>query len=187
MIVVVDLGYEYIDRLLELIDEFIEVKTVKIHDLSEEHTANAKGVIISSAQLTVQMETAQNYLGKLEVLLKADKPVLGCGVGHHFLGLLYAAQLAYQPFRNEIEEISLLYDVPIFDKLPEDIEVAFKHSGGVAIPRNFELIATSDRSINEGMKHKEKEVYGLQFLPEMSGNHGRIIIQNFVEIAEKHG
>ena len=33
------------------------------------------------------------------------------------------------------------------------------------------------------MQHKELPIFGVQFLPERSGNQGAIIIENFVNIS----
>lgn len=186
MILIVDLGYEYIDKLEGLVDEFMDFKTVKIHDLSPEKMSKVKGVIVSSAQMAIQMDTAQNYIDKLNVLKECDIPVLGVGLGHHFLGLVFGAQVAYQPFRNDAETISIFFDDPLFDKLPEETAMVFKHSGTISIPPNFELLASSDSSINEAMRFKGRWIYGVQFLPELSGNHGRIIIENFIYLSEKN-
>jgi GMP synthase (glutamine-hydrolysing) len=186
MLLLVDLGYEYMDKLASLVDEFMDYKTVKIHDLSPEKMSGVKGLIISSAQMTVQMDTAKNYIDKLNVLKEFDIPVLGVGLGHHFLGLLFGAQVAYQPFRNDTETISIFFDDPLFDKLPEETAMVFKHSGTISIPPNFELLASSDSSINEAMRFKGSWIYGVQFLPELSGNHGRIIIANFISLSEKN-
>jgi GMP synthase-like glutamine amidotransferase len=184
MILIVDLGYEYLNRLENLVDEFMDFEIVKIHDLTVEKIEKSKGVILTSAQIKIEVETAQNYLNQLNPLKDLKLPVLGIGLGHHFIGLLFGAQIAYQGYRNKIETISILYNDPLFDKLPDEIEVAFNHSGTISIPPNFELLGSSDSSINEAMKSKDKLIYGLQFLPELSGNHGRIIIQNFIAIVE---
>jgi len=45
------------------------------------------------------------------------------------------------------------------------------------------LIASSDACVNEVMQHKTKKIFGVQFHPEVSGNHGRVMIENFVKIA----
>ena len=56
------------------------------------------------------------------------------------------------------------------------------HCETVSIPSDFNLIAVSDACVNEGMQHKEKLIFGVQFHPEVSGNMGTLIIENFVNI-----
>jgi GMP synthase (glutamine-hydrolysing) len=186
MILIIDLGYEYLNRLKSLVDEFMDYKVISLFDITEKDLLNVNGIILTSAQMTFETDTVQNYIDKLSFLKNTDKPLLGIGIGHHLTGLLFDAQIAYQAFRNKIEMVSVLYDDKLFDKLPEDIDVSVKHAGTISIPPNFDLLLSSDSSINEGMKHKEKNIYGIQFLPELSGNHGRIIIQNFTSLMESN-
>lgn len=54
------------------------------------------------------------------------------------------------------------------------------HCETISIPANFKLIASSDACVNEAMEHTELPLFGIQFHPEVSGNHGRIVIENFV-------
>ncbi|MNY69021.1 GMP synthase [glutamine-hydrolyzing] [compost metagenome] len=60
------------------------------------------------------------------------------------------------------------------------------HCEAVSIPKDFVHIAVSDATVNEGMMHQNKPFYGVQFHPEVSGNHGAIILENFVHICENH-
>ncbi len=40
--------------------------------------------------------------------------------------------------------------------------------------------------MNEAMYHKEKPLFGVQFHPEVSGNQGTLLIENFVNICVQH-
>ena len=60
------------------------------------------------------------------------------------------------------------------------------HVGTISIPADFQLLASSDQSINESMTHRTKPFYGVQFIPELSGNYGAIVIENFVNISLKY-
>jgi GMP synthase (glutamine-hydrolysing) len=56
------------------------------------------------------------------------------------------------------------------------------HCESISIPEEFELVANSDECINEVMQHEKKSLYGVQFHPEVSGNHGAIIFENFIQL-----
>jgi GMP synthase-like glutamine amidotransferase len=43
-------------------------------------------------------------------------------------------------------------------------------------------LGTSDACVNEVMRHESKDLYGVQFHPEISGNNGMILLQNFYQI-----
>jgi GMP synthase (glutamine-hydrolysing) len=85
------------------------------------------------------------------------------------------------------QTIELLDPSPLFDKLPDEFEMMEDHCEAISIPPNFNLIAASDACVNEGMQHKELPIFGVQFHPEVSGNYGRTIFENFIRLCEKKG
>jgi GMP synthase (glutamine-hydrolysing) len=188
MILVIDIGYQQIYRLTDTIDLYDDFKVVSLYDFSQDALEEFKpqAVIISHGPITVNDTSVQNYLDQLAPLKKCGIPILGIGVGHHLLGLLFHSQAVFAPYINDIITVGVIeIDDPLFNKLPLDIEVSTDHSSSISIPPGFLLLASSDGSINEVMKHKEKPIYGVQFLPERSGNYGAIIIENFVEISSR--
>lgn len=186
MLLIIDCGYKYIHALTELVDQYMDFEVVSLLDTDPETISNYDGIIISSAQITVNAAPIDQYLEKLSFIKTANLPILGIGVGHHLLGALYEGFPSYQPYSNDFVGISILKDHKIFDKLPYEIEMLVDHAGTISIPPNFELLASSDASINEAMSHTEKPIVGIQFLPEKSGNHGSIIIENFVNLANEY-
>lgn len=186
MILIIDCGYKYIQTLSDLVDQYMDFEVISILDLTDEATIKFDGIIISSAQITINTASIDQYLEKLSFITSCDIPILGIGVGHHLLGALFEGLPSYQPYTNDFIGISVLQDHTIFDKLPYELEMLVDHAGTISIPPNFELLASSDASINEAMSHKERPIVSVQFLPEKSGNHGSIIIENFTNIVLKH-
>lgn len=186
MILVIDIGYQLIYRLAETIDLYDDYQEISLYDFTKEtiDELNPQGIIISHGALAVNDQSTDQYLKQLEPLKMYNIPLLGIGAGHHLLGLLFDAQSVYAPYVNDMITVGIIeIEDPLFNKLPLDIEVATDHSSSISIPPSFELLASSDGSINEVMKHKELPFYGVQFLPERSGNYGALIIENFVEIS----
>ncbi len=188
MILVIDIGYQQIYRLTDTIDLYEDFEVVSLYDFDEEKLEALKpqAVIISHGPIAVNDVPVEKYLEQLAPLKKCEVPIIGIGAGHHLLGLLFNSQAVYAPYINDIITIGVIeIDDPLFNKLPLDIEVSTDHSSSISIPPDFLLLASSDGSINEVMKHKDKPIYGVQFLPERSGNYGAIIIENFVEISSR--
>ena len=187
MILIVDCGYTSIYKLEDLVDQFSDYKTVSIYDIDFEEIQklNPKGAIISHAHISINETNVDKYIEKIQAVLKLEIPVLGIGVGHHLLGVYFGALPAYEPYRNELVEIGILETDGLFDKLPNEVELIKDNAGTISIPPGFQLLASSDYSINEAMKKNDKPLYGVQFIPVVSGNLGAVIMDNFVNISLK--
>jgi GMP synthase (glutamine-hydrolysing) len=186
MILIVDIGYAQIYRLKESIDYLDDFEVVPVFDFDEAYLQKIKpnGVIISHGSIAVNDSNTDRYLSQLEVLKELNIPILGIGSGHHLLGLLFDAQPSYFPYTNTSIIVGLINETePLFDKLPLEFEVIIDHSSSVSVAPGFELLASSDSCINEAMKHASLPYYGVQFLPERSGNLGAILLENFVNIS----
>ena len=57
--------------------------------------------------------------------------------------------------------------------------------GLITLPEKFDLLAIFDSCNNESMKHKDKNMYGVQFHPEVSGEAGEIVFDNFLKITKR--
>ena len=64
------------------------------------------------------------------------------------------------------------------------IQMQEDHCEFVSVPKGFKLIASSDACFNEAMTHKEKNIFGVQFHPEVSGLQGSLLIENFYKICQ---
>ncbi len=182
MILIIDCGYLNIYELENLVDRFDDYRTVALFDI-EVMTAPFDGIIISNAQLVLNEQSISLYKEKIDYLLSYKKPVLGIGFGHLLIGVSFGAFYSPQNFGSDTYEIALTSASPLLKKLREDLTLIKDNTGSISIPPGFELLASSDDCINEGMQHKELPIFGVQFLPERSGNQGAIIIENFVNIS----
>ena len=84
------------------------------------------------------------------------------------------------------QEIEAIQEDSLFLRLPDVFDMQEDHCEHISIPKDFEHLACSDTCINEAMKHKTKLHYGVQFHPEVSGNYGNILLENFVNIILDH-
>lgn len=184
MIIIVDCGYSSIYKLEDLVDQYSDYKTLSIYDIDIDklQELNPNGAIISHSHISVNETNVDKYIEKILEVFKLEIPVLGIGVGHHLIGMCFDARPAYEPYRNELVEIGLFDSEGLFDKLPNEVQLIKDNAGTISIPPGFQLLASSDYSINEAMKKHDKPIYGIQFIPEVSGNLGAVIMDNFVNI-----
>lgn len=118
-------------------------------------------------------------------------PILGVCLGHQAICAAFGGEISHAKrlMHGKSSKVSLDYDF-IFKGLPSEITVGRYHSLSLVqdtIPECLEIISRSrdDREIM-AVKHKDYNVYGLQFHPEsILTPDGLTIIRNFAEKVEK--
>lgn len=118
-------------------------------------------------------------------------PIFGVCLGHQAICAAFGGEIdhAKRLMHGKSSKISLDYDY-LFKGLPSEIEVGRYHSLSLAedtLPDCLEIIskAKDDREIM-AVKHREHNIYGLQFHPEsILTPDGITIIENFIEKVER--
>lgn len=116
--------------------------------------------------------------------LKGQFPILGVCLGHQAICEVFGADITHADklMHGKKSNISIDTSCKIFDSLPNTIDAARYHSlVGKNIPP--ELIVTSSDDIGEVMavRHRDYEIYGLQFHPEsILTPLGKVILENFL-------
>ena len=185
MILIVDCGSSKVPDIETCVDEFMDYKTVALKEVTEIDLENIKGIILSGANLLVTENDIDIYLSKTKILLKKGVPVLGISFGHQIIGLVHGAFASRMKEDRDWQTIESFEENPLWDKLPKETEMIEDHCESISIPNGFKLIASSDVCVNEAMQHHSELIFGVQFHPEVSGNHGRILFENFIKLCEK--
>lgn len=186
MIVIIDCGSSKTPLIESIVYEFMDTRVVPLFEFKRELHPDAIGFIISGAPILITEVDTEPYLNQFTWLKTETKPVLGICFGHQMLGLTFGALSNRQREDRDWQIIEVIADCPLFDKLPPEIELMEDHCEAISIPKDFIHTAVSDATVNEGMMHQALPLYGVQFHPEVSGNHGVIILENFVHICEQH-
>jgi GMP synthase (glutamine-hydrolysing) len=186
MILIIDCGSQKTQYIEEAVDEFMDFETISVHDIADEYFNNKKGVIISGAPLLITEIDISPYLEKFKWIKTIGLPILGICFGHQIIGLTFGAFGSRMKEDRDWQTIEIFEQSDLFKKLPTEIQMMEDHCESISIPKDFTLIAASDFCVNEAMQHKDFPIYGVQFHPEVSGNHGRILFDNFIQICEKY-
>ena len=100
--------------------------------------------------------------------------ILGVCLGHQGICEVYGATITYDK-----EEKS-------FDRLPDSVPIARYHSLAAdpdTIPECLKVIGTTDDGEIMAVKHRDYDVYGLQFHPEsVLTPDGKIMMENFLKL-----
>lgn len=120
--------------------------------------------------------------------LQGKIPILGVCLGHQGICEVYGAKIGHakQLMHGKQSRVHIDTTKPIFAGLPEEIEVARYHSLIADIdtmPSELEVISTDEGNEVMAVKHREHDVYGLQFHPEsILTPDGMTLIRNFLSI-----
>jgi GMP synthase (glutamine-hydrolysing) len=186
MILIIDCGSKKTPFIEEAVDLQMDYQTVGLFEVTKEHTNDKLGVVISGAPILITEIDYSKYLSQLAFIKEINIPVLGICFGHQIIGLLHGALPSRQKEDRDWQLIETLEDHILFDKLPSEVEMMEDHCECISLPTDFVLLGVSDACVNESMYHKEKPLYGVQFHPEVSGNQGTVLIENFVDICIKY-
>ncbi|MDP5042939.1 MAG: hypothetical protein RL331_347 [Bacteroidota bacterium] len=179
MIAVIDCGSSKTPQIAQQLEEYIDVQVLGLMDFKAENLAQFDGVVLSGAPILLTDIDPTPYLQHLSWIKTYDKPLLGICFGHQIIGLLHGARVSKMREDRGFQEIELIKDDSLFERLPDVFEMQEDHCEHISVPHGFDLLACSDACINEAMKHKEKPMYGVQFHPEVSGNFGHVLLENF--------
>lgn len=120
--------------------------------------------------------------------LYKEFPILGVCLGHQSICEAFGATVSYAKElmhgKQSIAKLDLT--CPVFEGLPEKIPVARYHSLAAVretIPECLQITAETEDGEVMAVKHKDYDVYGLQFHPEsVLTPDGMKILENFLQL-----
>lgn len=126
------------------------------------------------------LDVIRHYVGK--------KPILGVCLGHQAIGEVFGATLENlsEVFHGVATPCHIIAEDPLFKGIAPEFEVGRYHSWVVSkenFPDCLEITAISDEGQVMALRHRTKEIHGIQFHPEsVLTPEGRTIIQNFIAL-----
>lgn len=132
------------------------------------------------------------YAAELELIRNTDIPLFGICLGHQLIAIAHGATLGKMvevPHGEEniredgYTEINIQRPDLLFNGIENYFSAYEYHLEEVKeVPKNFNLLASSEMCKVQAIKHKEKLIYGVQFHPEGFTQEypaGEGILQNF--------
>jgi len=166
------------------VDTKIVPNTTAFQDLSNEEI---DGLVLSGGAPRIGLE--DNPGNCAEYLEKAEFPILGICAGHQFMARFFggAVEPSEIPEFGKIELVLLTANESLFEGVSKKSIVWESHNDEVIrLPKDFEILGESKNCKIQAMRHKKKQLYGLQFHPEVEHTeYGEQIFKNFVKLCEK--
>src|SRR3954463_2305946 len=121
----------------------------------------------------------------LDVLQRAELPVLGVCLGHQALAHVTGAVIDHAPtvMHGRLSEIN--HDGHgLFAGIPQGFAAVRYHSLAVgAVPATLRVTAWTPDDVVMGLEHRSRPLWGVQFHPEsISTEHGAALLRNFRDL-----
>lgn len=114
-------------------------------------------------------------------------PILGVCLGHQAICEVFGATVSYakELMHGKMSVVNLAKECKLFEGLGETAKVARYHSLIAVkdtIPECLEVTATTEDGEVMAVKHKDYDIYGLQFHPEsILTPEGKTMLENFLK------
>ena len=184
-IIIIDFGSQVTKLIARRIREykvFAEILTPK--DLKKKNILrNVKGIILSGGPSTV---VKTKYLDIPKEIFKLNIPILGICYGLQLISKHYEGKVKLNIKKREFGRAILfksknsLLTKGFFFK--NKCKVWMSHQDSVSkLPKGFTKIASTNQSAMAIIENKKKNIYGIQFHPEVTHTEkGTIIFKNFI-------
>ena len=181
MILVVDFGGQYnqlIARRVRDLNVYCEVVPYK-KALAKAKEINPKGIIFTGGPNSVYEENAP----KIEKeIFELGIPVLGLCYGMQLMAASLGAEVKKSDQREFGKTNFTREESNLFKNIADNSIVWMSHIDKVeSLPQGFEKIGYTDNCPIAAMQNKEKNLYALQFHPEVNhSEYGKEMLKNFV-------
>lgn len=182
-IIVLDFGSQYNQLIARRIREFgvyseLHPGSMTLQEILD--LQDVKGIVFSGGPNSIYEPDAPH----------CDPAILTSGLP--ILGICYGMQMMAYDLGGEVRDaekreygrttIDVIREDLLFEGLPTEETVWMSHGLQVSsLPEGFEVIAKSDTCPIAAMQNTEKQMYGLQFHPEVRhSEYGNDILKNFV-------
>jgi len=135
------------------------------------------------------IDDSGNSLDYINIFNNLDIPILGICLGHQLIAKFFGGVVSTSSIESYAQiEIDIIKDYSLFNGIDSPMKVWTSHKDEVkSVNSEFEVIASSSFCDVEAMKHKQKEIYGIQFHPEVHHTpYGDMIFKNFYNICENY-
>ena len=180
-IVVLDFGSQYSHLICRRIRDFSVYAELVPYNISLEELKklNPKGIIFSGGPSSVYDSKAPTPTKKI---FQMQIPILGICYGHQIIVNNFGGKVKRVNKEYGSAVLSIDDNSGIFSGVGDSIRAWMSHGDEAKIvPDNFEIIGHTENARAAAISNKQKNVYGIQFHPEVvHTENGNEILKNFV-------
>lgn len=164
----------YLNIPSELVSNDLSMKEIKEKD--------PIGLILGGGP---SIEDAGNNLEYISNIDELNIPILGICLGHQLIAKSFGGEVSTSYAESYAQiEIDIIKGDDLFNEIESPMKVWTSHKDEVkSMPNDFEILAKSAICDIEAMKHINRDIYGIQFHPEVHHTpKGQLIFKNFYNI-----
>ncbi|KKC30347.1 glutamine-hydrolyzing GMP synthase [Caldanaerobacter subterraneus] len=181
-ILILDFGGQYTQLIARRIREANVYCEIVPYDISPEEIKkiDPKGIVLSGGPASVYVKNAPKCDKEI---FELGYPVLGICYGAQLMTELLGGKVAPAPVREYGKtEVVINNTIPLFKGIERDTIVWMSHTDQIELPPpDFKVVASTENCPIAAIANVEKNLYGVQFHPEVSHTHrGTEIIRNFL-------
>ena len=112
-------------------------------------------------------------------------PILGICLGHQAIGEVFGGRVVHAPELKHGKTSMIHHNSDtVFSSVPDPFEATRYHSlilAADSLPDCLAITAWTDDGLIMGVRHRERDTFGVQFHPEsIMTRHGKTILRNFL-------
>jgi GMP synthase (glutamine-hydrolysing) len=178
-------AYTVADYVLQLADVNIDI--IHYPEANTDRVLEHNPVcVLISGQTAPWIDYEPEVLAPVfDFLTTTDLPVLGICGGHQLIAQAYGVLVAPMGYKElGYIEVDLPAEDPLLKGIDSPATFFSWHGEEVkAMPEDFINLGSSDLCAVQIFRHRDKEIFGVQFHPELSGRKpdGRVLLLNFFE------
>ncbi len=186
-VLIVDNGTSYIEKMINLFDG-CETEIAPFNSSGLERNSLYDLIVLSGGHIFDLENQLDKYNKEIELIKSTRVPILGVCLGCELIAVAFGGKMrSLDHFERGVMKIEIVTENEMFDGVDSGFEVYENHRRVIdKLPDCFEILAVSDDGI-EMFKYKNKQIYGMQFHPEMFREIGtnRTLIVNLLKFIQK--
>ncbi|QIB27425.1 glutamine-hydrolyzing GMP synthase [Caloranaerobacter azorensis] len=182
LILILDFGGQYSQLIARRVREanvYCEIVPYD-YDIEKIKAKSPKGIIFSGGPASVYAEDSPKCN---QGVFDLDVPILGICYGGQLIAQFFGGEVSRADAREYGKtKLEIIDNTDLFKGLEESIVCWMSHTDFIEkLPEGFEVIAKTDSCPVAAMKNEEKNIFAVQFHPEVEHTQrGRDIIKNFI-------
>ena len=182
-ILVLDFGGQYNQLIRRRVREngvYAEIKPYNKITVDDIISEGYKGIIFTGGPNSVYDETSPHFD---EEILNCNIPVLGICYGAQLMAYMAGGEIESAKDNSEYGKTKISYkECKLTSNLPETSVCFMSHTDYIkTVPPGFKVFATTDNCPVAGMCNEDKNLYAVQFHPEVTHtDYGKDLLKSFV-------